>query len=39
VDVDAIGLKVRQEFAGMDKAKLTKKSATKALPQKARKSA
>ncbi len=39
VDVDAIGLKVRQEFAAKDKAKLTKKSATKALPQKARKSA
>jgi ParB family transcriptional regulator, chromosome partitioning protein len=38
VDVDAIGLKVKQEFAAKEKARLAKKPATKALPQKARKS-
>jgi len=39
VDVDAISLKVKQEFAAKEKTKVAKKPATKALPQKARKSA
>jgi ParB family chromosome partitioning protein len=39
VDVDAIGLKVKQEFAAKDKGKLEKKPAPKATPQKTRKAA
>jgi hypothetical protein len=31
VDVDAIGLKVKQEFAAKEKAKLTAKPTTKAV--------
>jgi ParB family chromosome partitioning protein len=39
VDTDAITLRVRQEFAAKEKAKLAKKPTAKALPQKARESA
>jgi ParB family chromosome partitioning protein len=37
VDVDAISLKVKQEFAAKEKAKLAPKSAAKAVPPKAAK--
>jgi ParB family chromosome partitioning protein len=39
VDVDAISLKVKQEFAAKEKAKLAPKPAAKAIPPKARKAA
>jgi ParB family chromosome partitioning protein len=39
VDVDAIGLKVKQEFAAKEKARLAPKPAAKATPPKVRKSA
>jgi len=39
VDVDAISLKVKQEFAAKEKAKLAPKPAAKATPPKARKAA
>jgi ParB family chromosome partitioning protein len=39
VDVDAISLKVKQEFAAKEKAKLAPKPAAKAVPPKARKAA
>jgi ParB family chromosome partitioning protein len=39
VDVDAIGLKVKQEFAAKEKARPATRPATKAIPQKVRKSA
>jgi ParB family chromosome partitioning protein len=39
VDVDAIGSKVRKEFAAKEKERLAKKANPKALPQKARRSA
>jgi ParB family chromosome partitioning protein len=39
VDVDAISLKVKQEFAAKEKAKLAPKPAAKAMPPKARKAA
>jgi ParB family chromosome partitioning protein len=39
VDVDAIGQKVKQEFAVKEKAKTAKKTIAKAVPQKVRKSA
>ena len=39
VDVDAISLKVKQEFAAKEKAKLAPKSAAKAMLPKARKAA
>ena len=39
VDVDAISLKVKQEFAAKEKAKLVPKPVAKAVPPKARKSA
>jgi len=39
VDVEAIGLKVRQEFAAKEKAKLGKKPAAKPIPTKAKKAA
>jgi ParB family chromosome partitioning protein len=39
VDVDAISLKVKQEFAAKEKAKLAPKSAAKSAPPKARKAA
>jgi ParB family chromosome partitioning protein len=39
VDVDAISLKVKQEFAAKEKAKLAPKPAAKAVPAKVRKSA
>jgi ParB family chromosome partitioning protein len=39
VDVDAISLKVKQEFAAKEKAKLAPKPATKDTPPRARKAA
>jgi ParB family chromosome partitioning protein len=39
VDVDAISLKVKQEFAAKEKAKLAPKTAPKAMPPKAKKAA
>jgi ParB family chromosome partitioning protein len=39
VDVDAISLKVKQEFAAKEKAKLAPKPVAKAAPPKARKAA
>lgn len=39
VDVDAIGSKVKQEFAAKERTRQAKKPATKAAQQKARKSA
>jgi hypothetical protein len=39
VDVDAISLKVKQEFAAKERAKLAPKPAVKAVPAKVRKSA
>lgn len=39
VDVDAIGQKVKQEFAVKEKAKTAKKTIAKAVPQRVRKSA
>jgi ParB family transcriptional regulator, chromosome partitioning protein len=39
VDVDAISLKVKQEFAAKEKAKLAPKPAAKATPPKAKKAA
>ena len=39
VDVDAISLKVKQEFAAKEKAKPVPKPATKATPSKVRKAA
>jgi hypothetical protein len=39
VDVDAISLKVKQEFAAKEKAKLAPKPAAKAMPPKAKKAA
>lgn len=39
VDVDAIGLKVKQELAAKAKGKLEKKPTTRAVPQKAKKAA
>jgi hypothetical protein len=39
VDVDAIGLKVKQEFAAKEKARPATRPATTAIPQKVRKSA
>jgi ParB family chromosome partitioning protein len=39
VDVDAISLKVKQEFAAKEKAKLAPKPAAKAVPPKAKKAA
>ena len=39
VDVESIGLKVRQEFAAKEKAKLGKKPAAKPVPAKVKKAA
>jgi len=39
IDVDAIGLKVKHEFAAREKSNLTQKAATKAALAKVRKSA
>jgi ParB family chromosome partitioning protein len=39
VDVDAISLRVKQEFAAKEKAKLAPKPVAKATPPKARKAA
>jgi ParB family chromosome partitioning protein len=39
VDMDAVGLKVKEEFSAKEKAKVAKKTTAKAVPQKARKSA
>ena len=38
VDVDAIGLKVKQEFAAKEKVQTAKKGATKVLPKAVKKS-
>ena len=39
VDVDAIGLKVKQEFSAKEKVKVAKRTTAQAVPQKAKKSA